>query len=299
MSFRFRKTDETVEAALRRIACEQIDAALAAVRAEDLPRDKMIHEVRRRCKALRALIRLLRSAFPAYDHENAAFRDIARALSGLRDKAVLADTLALLTDDLDGVADGQALATLRRRFTRGGASAAKQRETIERCAEQLLAARVRAATWMLVGDGQAALAHGFARTARAARRAMRTFSRTGEAELGHEWRKQVKYHWQHLRLLRGIAPGAEDRAEMANRLGDLLGDRHDLDLFVAALPVGGGRTGNPATIARLSDAAHKRAAKLEKKALRIGGRLFDEKPARLASRLGEMLKEQSHEMALT
>ena len=108
MAFRFQPSDETVESAVRRIACAELDAALAAIRAAERPPGRVVHEVRRRCKALRGLIRLVRPAFPSFAAENAALRDIARQLAGVRDGAVLADTLARLAGS-----DGAAIASLR------------------------------------------------------------------------------------------------------------------------------------------------------------------------------------------
>lgn len=68
----------------------QVNMAIEAIRTRD-PSDKEIHRARKRLKRARATLRLLRLAIgkPTYRRENAALRDAARPLSGVRDAAVL------------------------------------------------------------------------------------------------------------------------------------------------------------------------------------------------------------------
>jgi hypothetical protein len=282
MHFRFRPTDETVEAGVRRIACQEIDAALTLVRAAALPPGRIVHRVRRSCKAVRGLLRLVRPAFPAFAHENAAFRDIGRALAGARDGAVLRDTLDGLAGAPDLAVDARTLAALRRRFAaQGGADAAAA--ALDECARRLLAARVRAASWPVNAQGWEAIGPGLRRTYRAARRAMTALAREGDAHLSHEWRKQVKYHWQHMRLLDAVAPLAGERARRAEQLGEVLGDRHDIDLFVERLAQVPARALPARQRGALLAAAQARAARLDGKARKLGERLFDEKPGDFAA----------------
>jgi CHAD domain-containing protein len=277
MPFRFKASDETVEAGFRRIACHEIDQALALVRAGALPPERIVHQVRRACKAVRGLLRLVRPVFPAFETENAIFRDIAGSLSGLRDSKVLVDTLDGLASGPDMAGAAPTIAALRRHFGAVGGGEQVTELALARCAEQLLAARVRAAGWLLNAQGWAAIGPGLRGTYRAARRAMTALAQSGEPHLSHEWRKQVKYHWQHMRLLRAVASGpAGARVRQAARLGDLLGEQHDLDLLVERL------TASPpvpdaAVVDRLRAAAQKRSARLHAKALKLGERLFEEK----------------------
>jgi hypothetical protein len=76
--------DEYPETVLRRIAREEIGAAIEDIdSAADL--HEAVHEVRKRLKRIRGLLRLFRPAFPAYFAENAWFRDEAARLSELGD----------------------------------------------------------------------------------------------------------------------------------------------------------------------------------------------------------------------
>ena len=81
MRFRFKPSDETVEAGFRRIASETLDDALGLLRDRDLPTAQIVHRVRRHCKSMRGLLRIVRPVFPAYQAENVIFRDVAASLS--------------------------------------------------------------------------------------------------------------------------------------------------------------------------------------------------------------------------
>jgi hypothetical protein len=288
MAYRFRKTDGTVEAGFRRIACAQIDEALALIAADDLPPERVVHRVRQCCKAVRGLIRLVRPVFPGYAHENAAFRDIAQLLAGARDGKVLVDTLDALTRAPDVAIDLRALGQVRTWLARRGSKSGPLRQRLDQCREMLLATRVRAASWTLTADGWDALSGGLARTARAARRAMKALAESDSPALSHEWRKHVKYHWQHVRLLRDIAPDAMRRhAKRADKLAVMLGDRHDLDLFVKTLAEPREPSRDQTIVERLVVKAQARAVALGDKALGRGKHLFAEKPRKLAMCWGE------------
>ena len=79
MAYKFKASDRTVQRAVRRIAREQIDGALHAIDSSD--RDTARHEVRKACKKIRALVRLIRPSFSRYARENGEYRDIAGLLA--------------------------------------------------------------------------------------------------------------------------------------------------------------------------------------------------------------------------
>ncbi|MDH3264343.1 MAG: CHAD domain-containing protein, partial [Paracoccaceae bacterium] len=94
MAFQFERDDKTVQAGVRRIAREDVDAALAILDDASSPLAERVHEARKAVKKLRGLIRLVRQGFAGYDAENAALREAGRSLSGLREAEVARTTLA-------------------------------------------------------------------------------------------------------------------------------------------------------------------------------------------------------------
>jgi hypothetical protein len=72
IAYRIEKADHDVVDALRRIALEEVEGAVASAEgAGDLA--GRIHDIRKRMKKLRGLIRLVRPVFPDYRVENAHF----------------------------------------------------------------------------------------------------------------------------------------------------------------------------------------------------------------------------------
>lgn len=277
MGYRFKPSDRDIASALRRIAQEQIDKALASAdRRDDL--HEGIHDARKKCKKLRGLIRLVRSVFPDYAAENAALRDAARHLAALREHGAALETLdrlrAARPDDVEHDAAETLRAALDRRAREETFDDLEDRLSAFRA--DLLACRARSADWTLDKTGFAALAGGLLGTYEKARKEMRTARKTRAPEDMHAWRKQAKYHWYHARLLKPIKPSKiRHRIAEASALTDLLGDYQDLVDFRALLA--SDMLPKEAGAALLAPASAE-MARLEHAAFDLGRALFAEKP---------------------
>jgi len=238
MGFVFR-AGERIDSALRRVVREQARGAIRDL--TDPPggdRHEGVHEARKRFKMIRSVLRLSRSTLGEATHavENAWYRDHGRALSSVR------DAVAML----------ECLEALRRRFSREMAPAlgdgvrrgleerlrgASEDDSglAERCAavaEALRGAVLRVKEWPLEDRGFGSIGPGLERVYRQGRALMgRALEEPTDARL-HEWRKRVKDHWYHVRLLRNLWPRVLDayRLEM-KALSEALGDDHDLSLL--------------------------------------------------------------------
>lgn len=285
MAYRLQRGEGAAEG-VRRIGREQLDEAIAAIVDEDLDRARRVHEVRKRCKKLRGLLRLVRTADEnACALANEWLRDTARGLSAVRDADVLATTLDRVfedgtEDDRESVASIRDLLVARRRSALADAGGAEARLAAART--RLEALRERVATWAF--DDPGAFAEGLARTYRRARRAMRRAADDPSPERFHEWRKRVKYHSYHLRLLAGPWPeviGARRRE--VERLGELLGEEHDA--AVLAAHVTEERLGDPWARDLVSARAASLGERLRAAARQLGERLFVERPQRFTRRI--------------
>ena len=245
MAYRLRPGDRSVQRAVRRIAREQIDGALDAIARK--PGDQAAHDVRKACKKVRAVLRLVRSGFAGYRYENAAFRDIAGLLGGMREARVLLDTFDLLTADAPGSFDCALVLPMREHMAGAALPQARDEAAAARFeqARALLAmARERTAAWKLAEDGWDALAPGLGTVLRQARKAERAVRREPSGWRYHELRKLMKYHWYHTRLLVPLWPALmQARATELGRLADLLGLHHDICVFEERL--GGLLPGTP------------------------------------------------------
>jgi CHAD domain-containing protein len=105
------------------------------------------------------------------------------------------------------------------------------------------------------------------------------------SEAFHEWRKRVKYHRYHVRMLRDAWPAILDPwREQLHQLSDLLGEDHDLAVLGGTLERYGAfdEAVDRSAISALID---RRRTELQARAHPLGERLLAEKPGRLVRRL--------------
>jgi CHAD domain-containing protein len=290
MPYRIKKSDADMAAAMRRIADEQIARALEESEDTRLDLSERVHQVRKRCKKLRGLVRLVRPAFDAYADENAAFRDAARLLSGVRDADTLIDTYDAVAERFEDQIDRRAFAPIRARLTREANVAREDPETaarMERVRADLEAARVRAAGWTLGAAGFDAVAGGLRKTYGRARKRMQAAWIEPTDTAMHEWRKRVKYHWYHARLLERTLPAMmEAHAAAAHDLSDLLGDHHDLAVLDARLAATPEIFGTATDVAAFRALVARHKQDLARDAFGLGRIVLAERSKALAKRWG-------------
>jgi CHAD domain-containing protein len=275
--------DEGAASGVRRVARGQIDLAIDALEG-DGDRDEAVHETRKALKRLRALVRLARDELgeEAYRRENRAFRDAGRRLSGVRDAAVMVETL----DAIAGGAFGGLCAALtdEARVARERVEADSGR--IDAVLADLRHARGRVVTWPLRDDaGVEMLAPGMQRIAKRGRRALRAARAETTDESLHELRKRAKDMWHAARVTRPASPKRLRKlARRAHALSNAAGDDHDLAVLLetARRKAGALAPGERELLERLI--ARRRAA-LQAEALALGARLYRCKPKKLARRI--------------
>lgn len=288
MAYRFKRGDSSVEAGVRRIATEQIGGAIDEIDDDGLELHETVHQVRKRCKKLRGLIRVVRPAFDDYQDENAAFREAARALSYVRDTEALIETYDDLVETYRDQIERRSFASVRRRLTLRKKAIEREHDLDGELAsfrEEMVEARARARGWRVREDGFGAVVGGLAKTFKRARRAMAQARAEKTDEAFHEWRKRVKYHWYHTRLLERIWRGPMSAHEdAADDLGDLLGDHHDLVVFRATVAADPDAFGGATDVEVLLGLIEQRQTALEPEAFALGARLLAEPAPALTRR---------------
>jgi len=290
MAYCIRKK-EFVADAVRRVAGEQLDKAITELKDQQADRHQTVHQVRKRCKKLRGLLRLVRPALgETYRSENAFFRDLAGDLSAVRDAQSVLDCFVQLTQR---ESDGGMLASIRQKLAgRRRRIADSQMNLAERLADmqdKLCEARQRTRTWQLSDDGFSAIETGLRKTyARARRVLMRLRQGCAAGSEGdstfpdadwHDLRKSVKYHWYHMRLLHRIWPEmVQVRRRAAKKLGDTLGDDHDLSVLSSILTAESELFGSAEEAQFCLTLIDRRREQLHGKALPVAKRLFAENP---------------------
>jgi CHAD domain-containing protein len=272
---------------IRRIALELIDGAVVDCSARPAPDPERIHSIRKRCKKLRALVRLVRPCLQdGYASENESFRDVAKVLAPLRDVHAVVAAYDAVVEHFDDEVDRATFEPLRRRLVKRARHRSRIEERLADVRNRMEIARERVLAWPL---DDAAVPEvwrvGFERTYRRARKALATAYQEPSADHFHEWRKSVKYHWYHVRLLSPLWDVAFDaRAETANALGELLGLHHDMAVLrdkLAGLAAAGGDGSSMDSFLALVD---RHQAHLEAAARPLGMRLFAEKASQIGAR---------------
>jgi len=294
LPFHFKKSDASVEQALQRIAISQIDAALAELDDAALDDQTRVHQLRKRAKKLRALIRLVRPAFADFHAENAALRDATAKLSTTRDADVHIAPSDKLVEGLASEAEQGRFAPFRARLLERRQALSGKADlagALRDFGDTLRAARARVALWTLDRQDFAAIEGGLIRAYRRGRRAMTAASEEATPESFHNWRKRVKDHWYHARLLERLAPEFLDaRRKVAGHLGELLGERHDLAVLRAAVQAEADCFADTKALKDFLALIDDRAAALEKEAFVLGHHLFADKPSALRQRWHEYWK---------
>ncbi len=298
--------DESAAAGLRRVILGQLDLAIEllddypvgpgrriAGRRIDGADEWTVHEIRKVLKRLRALMRLLRHKLGRrrFARENAALRDCGRHLAGARDAEVMLSTLDVLCKRHPAkLAGSRGVRRLRAQLfaerDRAATAAILDPRLRGAVAGELRAVRERVAGWELTARDAKLVEPGLERLYREGRRDLRSARRRQDSEALHQWRKRVK----DLRYVAETLDRGDKRihrvARRADRLGETLGEEHDLALLARAVRERRKRfAGDRAARKALLKLIARRRAKLRRRALRDGERLYRRRPRAFVRRL--------------
>lgn len=276
-----------IRRSVRSVATDGLDDAISLL--DDIVDGRMtaaidvehaVHTVRKRCKAMRGLARLVRpelgSEFRPFDR---LVRDAAGQLSALRDAHATLSTFDALLAAQPERADPSLRAVREQQATRSDEATSSIDPEDERfqIARTLLAdARQRAQRWQ-VGSGFDALGDGIEATYRAGRRSLRDVQREQTDDTLHGWRKSVKYLWYQTRLLHEASPSVLGPiVEQLDGLAEALGDDHDLSVLVELLDADPDRFGSPTAVAHTQALARAQQQTLRIAAIRAGSTIYVE-----------------------
>ncbi|KUJ83885.1 hypothetical protein AVO43_08690 [Microbulbifer sp. ZGT114] len=265
MSYSF-KAKKPPRENLHKIAQSQV--FLATSELAELPDEKAVHQVRKRCKKMRALLRLIRyKADGLYRYENAQFRILANTLSGSRDAVSLRDALLKLAP----AKYPQIEAFLVQR-----AEYKSDEQALEDATLQLQQAAQRIEEWPLRSLRWKHARKGYVKGYRRARKAMKEAFAEDSPERFHEFRKRVKDHWYQSRLLaERHRTRVGRRQKPLKKLAKALGDWRDLHLLCTFLaPKSDQFSGE---LIALLDCANSRSDELRQEIECLAGALFDSK----------------------
>lgn len=283
MAYRF-KAGESIPDGVARIASAQLDGALATLAVPTRGREEQVHDVRKRIKKIRALLRLVETELAGdFALENARLRAISQVLAPFRDAAAMVRTFDELREEYPGPAAG--LTAIRRGLLLQKMRAERQdglKLALEDAAGELRRVRKRIKRWPLRHDSFSAISAGMEKTLRRGRAAMNTAIESRHPDRFHDWRKRVKDSFYHVRLLRDI--WCEVMTGYQSTLGALeerLGRDHDLNLLGDTLRAQPESFGKPPHIGNLCKYIQTVQDNRRAEAEPLGLRIYSEKPAEI------------------
>jgi CHAD domain-containing protein len=244
MSLRLNR-DAPIPAEIRRLVLQQLEAAISELRAVGDPAsDEAIHDARRRVKKIRAVIRLVQ---PALDKTSRTIdrelKDVSRMLAPVADGQGIIETLDQIARRYRRLLPTRAVRSIRAGLRERSARIdreANARGIIRMAADTLRAERQRVRRWAIRGDGFGAIASGLEESYRRARKSMILAWSKPEPHHYHSWRRHVKDHWFHVRLVEDNCGNQllpyQRRLEA---LDGVLGEYHNIVLLREVLPTDG------------------------------------------------------------
>ena len=199
------RPDEHVSDGIKRIVDGKIERGIDHIDEGDDVHET-VHEVRKRCKEIRAAVRLVRPVLPTYKRENVHYRDAARRISDIRDAHAAIETF----DDhlrpaveARGALDDSTLADIRATLVDRRETMTAEQDLERRLAQvraDLVEGRDRVPDLPIATEGYDAVAGGLRKSYKRARNRMGEAYEEPEFERFHEWRKRIKYHRYHTRI---------------------------------------------------------------------------------------------------
>ncbi|WP_444889059.1 CHAD domain-containing protein [Microbulbifer sp. DLAB2-AA] len=219
------RLDSDMPAALSLRTAAHAEIRAACDNARLLPGEHAVHELRKHCKKLRALLRLI---FPKenslFQLENDRYRKLARSLSAGRDLVSIRTALLTLAPPNHFEKMHRVLHQLQRSL--------RDEESLIRVEGLLHEAQKSIECWPLQNIDWRDIDVGYLRGYQRARKAWLEAREGDNAHKLHQLRKRVKDHWYHSRLLRERHPQSVAlRCEPLKQLAQLLGDWRDLYLL--------------------------------------------------------------------
>jgi CHAD domain-containing protein len=298
------KSDESVRKGLKRMVLKQIEKAQEGLQASNNS-DQTVHDARKCCKRIRALLRLLRHELgdKSYQMENKCFRDAARPLTEVRDAQILIESLDKLSEQFAEQLTAQAFSAVRDELQRERKEirkrVLKEQEAFPVLSSTLQEAAARVRKWSIRGKGWSLLKPGLQRVYAKGRRSLPGAVAESSVETLHELRKQAKYLWHQLQVLECVWPPVmKELEDQMHELTTLLGDDHDLAVLREKVSSAPDKFGGDSTVELLLSVIDRRREELQRDAFALGQRLYLDPPSGFVRHLQGYWKAWRSEVAV-
>lgn len=295
--------EEPLPVGLKRLTMTEMSRAVSGYFEGEETFSYAVHESRKSTKRVRAVLRLIRFEIgeQIFRYEDHWMRDTARMVAPLREAYALVETFDVLDRIfghllVDGVLD-EVRDRLTVRRDRLEARVMEDPELVSKVVANFEKAFGRYSNWPTdptsrnvygtgVRDEFAAIAPGFHKTYEEGRAQMVGAYSAFTTHRFHEWRKTVKYLRHQMELMTPLWPEVVvGMAITFERIGELLGQDHDLALLLATLDDDAKICADPVRRSLIRALANQRRSDLQTAARVLGRRVFAEEPQSLTGRL--------------
>jgi hypothetical protein len=283
------KPDQPIADEIKRIVGRQFELAAGELKDIGNPSsDAAIHHARRRVKKIRAVIRLARPALGSeFRPLDRRLRRTVRLLAPVADGQGVVHALDELADKYREDFPPPVFETIRAGLVEREARAdrkAKVERVLQRVSETLQKERRQIGRWRLRGGGFRRIAAGLEASFRRSKKAMAAAAEHPTADNYHYWRRRVKDHWFHVRLI-AVRCGNRLRAyeRRLEALDEVLGEYHNFALLHAIL--GGDPFVSRQETARRLRLIRRYQSELRHRAQALGTRLYSERPGHFVRRV--------------
>jgi CHAD domain-containing protein len=300
------KPKESFQKGISRIVRRQLKRAAALLRNSDELQGEAVHDVRKRIKRTRAVLRLIREELGsrAYHRQNAALRGAGRSLSDVRNSKVMLDALAKLEERegqriTRGLFDAMA-SSLKSNLEETQAALKQDSAALKSLRRVIRKVRRRVDDWNLPKRGAKCVRCGLTRAHDLVVSAFEAAEGERSVEKLHELRKRTQYFYHQLQLFQQIDT-VRELAERWHAFAQYLGDDHDLAMLrseAGACDRPECQEGRPELIALIDE--HRR--ELERKAFEAGHSLIADELNEPIKQIAKWLRHErarDHAVAIT
>lgn len=288
MSFKI-KEEESLGESIRRLICEQIEAAMAASRTEQNGKGSPVHETRKHLKKARAALHLLAAEAPgaSFRKEDRRLRNVGRLISEIRDAEVRLATVKQMRHKSDIVRSSAFRETEELLSFELDSFLAAFAGWQDDAVSKLRRTKDEIARWALRDLSADQVCRNVRRSYKNGREALEAVRQKGSPHRFHELRKQAKSLWYQLRLLRPLDPSFHRLCDELKEIGEHLGHAHDLCFVAERLRGMAGaatsRRGHKVLEALIDSREHD----LQRAAFRQAERFYAAKPKEFSARIGK------------
>ncbi len=287
-------TNAPLGESIRRIACEEIQAAIAASKLTRNGKGTQVHQTLEHLEKARAALRLLATevSHHRFRSEDRRLRNVGRLISDIGDAEVRLQTVKQLRKGADaprsqGFAETEELLAFELDSFLA-AFAGWQDEA----AAALHRAQAAIAQWRLHRLTRKQVCRTVRETYRRGQRAVKRAQKKGSLKRFQELHKRTRELWHQLRLLRPLQPAVfDDLSRDLQTLGEHLGHAHDLYFVAERLQFIARRSARKRGRRALAAVIDTREADLLNTACALGERFYCIKPTEFAGRIAEYFDE--------